>query len=94
MCGEPVKVNSSNFSCTTELCSYNYELINSSSKAQSGNVYIHLREHLPTMANTPKDLGVIEVPFDIRPNDTLKFSGSYKSDKELIAYFRVLYKKI
>ncbi|WNC69090.1 hypothetical protein RI845_02790 [Thalassotalea nanhaiensis] len=41
------------------------------------------------MANTPKDLGYIDIPFSLAPESTKDFEGTYESDNELIAYFRL-----
>ncbi|WP_448570001.1 hypothetical protein [Thalassotalea ganghwensis] len=45
------------------------------------------------MSHSPKDLGYIEVPFQVLPDSSTEFYGVYESKLDLLGYFRVSYKK-
>jgi hypothetical protein len=88
-----VVIISSSFECLDGECQYSYQLKNNSSTRQSGNVYILLK-YGKVRSGYVQDMGYIEKEFNLAGNTEIKFSGIYKSTKELDAYFRLNNKKI
>ncbi len=88
-----VEIISSSFKCYDGSCQYTYQLKNTSSTLQSGNVYI-LLTYGKVRSGYVQDIGYIEKEFNLAGNAEITFSGIYKSPKELDAYFRLNNKKI
>lgn len=88
-----VKIASSHFACEQGECRYSFELQNISDEPQRGAVYILLK-YGKVKSGYAQDIGFIKQDFSLLAKEQKRFSGVYKSHKELNAYFRLNSKEI
>lgn len=77
VCSYPVQLISDEYKCASSICSYEYHLVNNSSKMQVGQVLVKAYKQGGIKANV--ELESVNVPYKLAPKSKMLFSGSVKT---------------
>ena len=73
----PVQLINDEYRCVSSICNYEYQLVNSSSKKQVGQVLVKTYKQGGIKTNV--ELESVNMPYKLAPKSKMLFSGSVKS---------------